>query len=126
MPKISKNKLSAELKNKSLEVLLDRINKIKSLKDVDDFLNHIITDREKEIILRRLSAIILRKRGKKYRDIENLLEISKATISRSKQILSGDGYGRNLGKRIYSQDRPKGKRERKRLLPPYKGAKSII
>lgn len=126
MPKILKNKLPPELKTQSLEILLGRIEKIKSSKDLEKLLNDILTDKEKEAILRRLSAIILRKQGKKYRYIENLLEISKATISRSKQILSGDGYGKNLGKRVYSSSRLTEKKERKRLFRPYKGAKSII
>lgn len=128
MARISKNKLTLELRIESLEFLFKRIEKIKSPKDLVWFLNEFFTVDEKDIVLRRLAVIVLLKQKKKYREIENFLEISKATISKAKQILSGDGYGRNLKKRVYSKSdsQPKRKERRKKFFRPYKGAESII
>ena len=127
MPKIRKNKIPSELKVQSLNVLLKRINGIDTLLKLDKLLDDFFTEREKEIILRRLAAIVLLGKRTKYRDIENILDISGATISRAKQITSGDGYGRNLKKRTPSKSYlPEKKEKRKKLFRPYKGAESII
>jgi uncharacterized protein YerC len=127
MPKIKKGKISLELKVQSLDILLKRISEIDTISKLDKLLDDFFTEREKEIILRRLAAIVLLKKKIKYRDIENMLDISRATISRAKQIISGDGYGKNLKKKTPSQSfLPKKKEKRKKLLPPYKGAESII
>lgn len=126
MPIVSKKKLTPELTNGCLKLLCKKISKIGTASDMNNFLDVYFTPVEKNTILRRAAAIILLKNRTKYRDIENLLDTSKATISKTKQILSGDGYGKNLNKRVYSKSKLEEKKERKRFLRPYKGAKSII
>ena len=118
MAKISKKKLSPEFKTKSLGLFFRTVKKIESVSDAEKFLDTFFTLMEKEIVLRRLATVILLDRGERYRKIQNTLEISR-------NIISGDGYGRNLGKRVYSTPHQQ-KTKRKKLLPPYKGAESII
>ena len=124
MAKISKKKLTSELKTESSRLLLKKINEIKSVNDVEKFFDMFFTSTEKDTIIKRLAVTILLNRGEKYRKIQNSLEISKATISKIKQILSGHGYGRDLSKRVYSVIKRKEKHHS--LFPPYKGAQSII
>lgn len=125
MAKISKKKLSPEFKTKSLGLFFRTVKKIESVSDAEKFLDTFFTLMEKEIVLRRLATVILLDRGERYRKIQNTLEISRNTVSKIKHIISGDGYGRNLGKRVYSTPHQQ-KTKRKKLLPPYKGAESII
>ena len=100
MAKISKKKLSPEFKTKSLGLFFRTVKKIESVSDAEKFLDTFFTLMEKEIVLRRLATVILLDRGERYRKIQNTLEISRNTVSKIKHIISGDGYGRNLGKRV--------------------------
>ena len=123
----SSKKISAELKASSIVLLFRQIRKIDSPEGVERLLDLVLTDSEKDALLRRIAAVILRSRGKKYRAIEDLIGVSRATISRAKQIASLDGYGRNLGMFIYSQfPGYSEKKKRKSLLGTYKGAESIL
>ena len=127
--RISKKKLSKALEDESLRLFTSRIKDIKTDQGVDKFLNTFFTQKEREQILRRSAVLILLKGKTRYIDIENDLEISKATISKIKQIDSGYGYGRNLkkiGKRTYSKRRSAVKSKHEKLFRPYKGAESII
>jgi uncharacterized protein YerC len=130
MPRTPRKKMNPGLIKRCLELLFDKIEKIGTLTELEKFLDIHFTPVEKNTLLRRFAAIILLKDKIKYRDIENLLDISKATISKAKQISSGDGYGNNLKKRSALSRKYvtpiKIKEKRKKLLPPYKGAESII
>jgi uncharacterized protein YerC len=130
MARISKKKLTPELTGECLRLLCEKIVKIGTPTELERFLDIYFTPIEKNTILRRTAAIILLKNKTKYRDIENLLDISRATISKAKQISSGDGYGKNLKKRRqpskeYVTPIPI-KKKRKKTFRPYKGAESII
>ncbi len=59
MSKISKNKLSDELKKESIELLSKRIKKVETINDLERFLNMFFTTLEKDTILRRLAVMIL-------------------------------------------------------------------
>ena len=129
MSKISKKKLPDELEKESIKLLHERIGLVVTNGDTEKFLNTFFTPLEKDIILRRLAVMILLDKKERYIDIETLLDISKATISKIKHISLGDGYGKNLrklGKRVYSSHKSAVKGKRKKLFRPYKGAESII
>jgi uncharacterized protein YerC len=102
MAKTSKKKLSRELKNSALELFAANLKNAGSADSAGKLLDRFFTPTEKEIILRRLTAAIMLGKGQKYRKVQGVLRISRNTISKAKRILSGDGYGRNLRKRIYS------------------------
>ena len=107
--------------------MYDETSQISSPDDADAFLNKFLTGAEKDLVLRRAAVIKLLEDGKKYREIKEILKISKATISNTKDILSGRNYGINPGrKRQYSKSKNFEKKKRKKLFPNYKGAESII
>ncbi len=110
-----------------LRVLLDEIIGIKTIADLDKFLDKYITMDQKNLLIRRLAVINLINSGKKYREISELMEISDNTISNIKDIMAGRGYGRNpKRKRIYSEYKNYKKKKTKKIFPKYKGAESII
>ncbi len=123
------DKLTGDLERESLRNLWNEIQKIKSPDGAAKFLDDFLTTEEKKLVLRRLTIIHLVKQGKKYKEISKLLKVSKITISRTKDILAGRGYGRNPGrKRRYGSSYSiiKKKRKEKKLFRKYKGAESII
>ncbi len=124
MSKISKSKLSYELKANALSLFLKKISEIKSVNDSEKFLDMFFTIDEKYVILKRLAVMILLNKKEKYGKIQNSLEISRNTISKIAQILSGYGYGKNVIKRKYSVIQKKEKS--RKLFKAYKGAQSII
>jgi TrpR-related protein YerC/YecD len=125
--KISNKKLTAVLRKRSLDRLLNEIKMVKSATDLDKFFGEIFTKDEKEIILRRMIVADMLERKLKYREIEEALGISRLTISKVRDMLAKRGYGRNPGrKRAYSSNTDRKKRRQKPLLGYYKGAASII
>jgi len=123
--KISNKKLTAVLRKQSLGRLLNEIKMVKSATDLDKFFGEILTENEKEIILRRVIVADMLERKLKYREIEEVLGISSLTISKVRDMLVKRGYGRNPDrKRVYSLNHKKPKQ--KPLLGYYKGAASII
>ena len=125
--KVSNKKLTAVLRKQSLARLLNEIKMVKSATDLDKFFGEILTEDEKEIILRRVIVADMLERKLKYREIEEALNISRLTISKVRDMLAKRGYGRSPGRKIvYSGDADQKKRRQKPLLGYYKGARSII
>ena len=115
--KYLKDKITPELSAQSLKIIFEEIKKINSPQETEDFLSKFFTDDEKDTLLRRLAAMILLGRGKQYEEIVNTLNISKATISNARDLLSGRNYGRNPHrKRVYSP--PAASERKKRRIPP--------
>lgn len=126
--RISKKKFTAELEKESLQELFGAIGNIRTIRDMDLFLNTFFTTDEKQAILRRSAIVRLLQNGKKYKEINDLLDVSKNTISNARDMIEGRGYGRNPNRqRVYSNLAPKTKERRKPILTrKYKGASSIF
>ena len=125
--KVSNKKLTEILKRRALEKLLNEIRAVKTVADLDKFFDEILTKDEKEVILRRITVADMLEKKFKYREIEEILRISRLTISKVRDMLEERGYGRNpRRKRIYSLSVNQKRRRRKPLLGYYKGAESII
>lgn len=128
--RVAKRKLNESLEVEAVKVIFGKLKDIRSAGETEKFLNTFFTARERDGILRRVAATILLAKGEKYRDIEDRLDISKGTISKAKDIMSGRGYGRNPGRRKQKErveivsSWPK---KKKRIFPKkYKGAKGIL
>lgn len=61
--------------------LLKQISQIQSVKDLNEFLQCFISKHERNIMLKRLTALTMLKEGKSYREIGRLLWISPSTLS---------------------------------------------
>lgn len=128
MSRTSTEKINSGLEKESLEKFLKEIKKIDSSKDALLFLNLFFSEKEIKQILRRIAGAILLGRGKKYREIKKLLKISSGTLSNTRDILAGRGYGRNpQRKRVYSMKTSKAFRKRRGPFGlKYKGVESIF
>ena len=99
MIRVARDKLDKQREEILLQALLAEIKKLNSTKGLENFLDQLLTRREKLLLFRRLAVIELIRNGKKYREIKNLLNISGGTISSVKDILSGRGYNKRLPKK---------------------------
>lgn len=127
MPRAIKNKVAENVKKEVSKELLAEFKKVNSGENLDDFFKKFMTAGEKDLIFRRMAIIKFIDQGKKYKEIKKILDVSDNTISKSKDIMAGRGYGQNPNrKRVYSpfaQEKPKHK-----FKPGlrYKGAESIV
>ncbi len=121
--------LTGQLEKDVLQDLWKEIQRIKSGSEAEKFLDNFLTNDEKNLILRRLAAMRLIRQGKQYKEIVKLLKISKITISKTKDIMAGRGYGRNPErKRKYgsSYSIVTNKTKEKKMFRKYKGAESFV
>ncbi|MBI5147921.1 MAG: hypothetical protein HZA37_02110 [Parcubacteria group bacterium] len=127
MARLIDKRLSKKDEERVSRELLREFKAVDSFGKLNDFFKKFMTDSEREIIFRRVAAIEMIGQKKKYKEIREALNISKNTISKSKDILEGRGYGRNPDrKRRYSTMASNKKNKNKSILPKYKGARSII
>ncbi len=70
--------------------LIEEIAKIQSKEKVRVFLESLISEAEKNFIIKRLIAMSLIKKGKKYREIGEILWISPNTISAIKKSIKSN------------------------------------
>lgn len=113
--------------NEARRDLLKEFSDVHSPDDLHRFFAKFMTDKEINLIYRRLAVIKFMKQGKKYREIKEAMEISGNTISGVRDILMGRGYGRNpKRKRVFSETKDLRKKKRETFFPKYKGAESII
>ncbi|MHB9019964.1 MAG: Trp family transcriptional regulator [Minisyncoccota bacterium] len=126
MPRAIKNKVPLDIQNKVLDELLLEFRKVNSIENLNIFFKKFMTYGEKDTIIRRLAIIKYLNNGKKYREIKKTLCISNSTISNSRDIMAGRGYGQNPNrKKVYSRSLIKSKPKFKKRLR-YKGAGNII
>ena len=85
--KIERFKSRKERENYLVEKFLETLEKANSPKKISNFLNNLLSDKEKINISRRLAVIALLKEGKTYREIGEILWISPGTISVIKKTL---------------------------------------
>ncbi|MBA4320434.1 MAG: hypothetical protein C0412_18710 [Flavobacterium sp.] len=126
MTRAIENRITENIEKEVVKELLTEFKRVDSGKKLDDFFKKFMTVAEKDLIFRRMAIIKLVNHGKKYSDIKMILRISENTISNSRDIMAGRGYGQNPNrKRIYSKlyikQKPKFNTSRR-----YKGAESII
>jgi DNA-binding CsgD family transcriptional regulator len=72
---------------------LKKITDGKFPKEARDVFNGLLTENEKRLIIKRLTALAMIKSGKSYKDIGEILWISPSTISAlKKSVLKKSGY----------------------------------
>ncbi|PIZ45280.1 hypothetical protein COY31_00700 [Candidatus Wolfebacteria bacterium CG_4_10_14_0_2_um_filter_39_18] len=81
MVRVTKRGITKELENRILDVLLKKIKKIKKRKEMAGLLDQLLTFDEQIMVKKRLAIDFLLKEGKKYRDIEEIIDVSRRTIS---------------------------------------------
>ena len=92
MAKVVRNKLDKKTTDSLWREFWERIQNLRSLGDLRDFLHKFFTKDEKILILRRLALMRLVRGNKKYREIKDMLDVSATTISAVKSMLKGGKY----------------------------------
>lgn len=124
MTRAKENRISENIEKEIIKELLAEFKKVDSSKSLNEFFKKFMTIPERELIYRRIAIIKLINQGKKYNDIKRILRISDNTISNSRDIMAGRGYGQNPDrKRVFSKKYLKTKPIFNRK---YKGAESIL
>lgn len=127
MPHTVSKKLNKNTEREATLQLLKEFKDINSCEDLDKFFNKFLTIAEKNLILRRVVVMKLINQGKKYREIRKSLDISNNTISNTRDVLEGRGYGKNPNrKRKYSTLANPKKNKSKSFYRRYKGAENIL
>jgi uncharacterized protein YerC len=90
---------------------------IKTKKDLKEFLDKFLTSEEQIIIKKRLAIILFLKEDKKTKEITNILDVSKATVSFVKKGLKRSPRKENKFKPITKKDL----KQRKSRFPAISG-----
>jgi len=123
---MNNKKIAGLIQKQIYAELLREFRRVSSPGDLNDFFNKFMTSGEKQNFLRRLAIIKLIRQNKKYREIQELLGLSRDTISKSKDIIAGRGYGRNPNRKRKYSPLVSPKKAKKRYGLKYKGAESIL
>ncbi len=105
MKEISQFKSRKEWEESVWNIFLENIEKSENRKQMKEFLNNLLTAKEKKFLVKRLIAIALIKEGKTYREIGEILWISPSTISAIKKSINNRSIyqsSRNFNKKINS------------------------
>ena len=87
------NEKSAENWTKKLWLeLMERVGETKNSEGVRKLIDHLLSEDEKKMIIKRIGVIALLREGKSYKEISEILWLSPNTISTiKKNILGNDG-----------------------------------
>lgn len=120
MTNVSKKYIEKKLQTEAWSRFLKKVHQSKSAGALLLSIREFLTDSEITMLEKRLSIPILLERKMSYRAIGAAIDVSPATISFVKHNLTK----KPVRHRQYSSfSKP---RRVKKLLPPYKGAQSII
>lgn len=126
MPRTIENKITENIEKEVVKELLTEFKKVDSSKRLDDFFKKFLTVGEKDLIFRRMAIIKFINQGNTYKEIKWILRVSDNTISNSRDIMAGRGYGQNPNRKrkyskLYIKQKPKYRANLK-----YKGAENIL
>ena len=104
MPRVSKNKISEEVREKILHALFLSFARIHDNRAVAAFLENLLTSTERIMIAKRLVAALLLLRGYEYRAICSLLKMSHVTVNQVKREIEKGGRGYQLAAQLVERD----------------------
>ena len=82
MPHVSKKKLKRKVFIKIGTQLADIINKANSSKEINWFLNELLTSTERIMLSKRLALMFMLKKGYPFRAIQKVLKVTPQTVLR--------------------------------------------
>ena len=94
MTKVSKRLLNKNLEDRIFEVFVKTIVDLKDSKDVQNFMNDLLSPVERIMLVKRLAIAILLSKGYTYETIDETLKVSHPTIMK---VSLGLKYGVNNG-----------------------------
>lgn len=102
-------KISEELDNLALSILLKKIKGVGKKNNLTEFLGYFLTPPEQLMIKKRLLTAVFLEKGKSYREIGELLGVSRRTVSFIKKGFKRPPKKEKTHKSITSKDLKKRK-----------------
>src|SRR4030043_1302046 len=121
MTNIVKRGLDKDLEDKILTDLLHKIRKAETVKEFREIINSLLTNEERIMVYKRLAAADFLRKGKKYKEIGEILDVSPATISFIKRGLINFPKKEKKARKLTSSDFKKDRRSSPFLPPIGKG-----
>jgi len=119
--RVAKKKLDPVLREAAVKLIASKAKKIFSSADMEKFLNSFFTKTEIDLILKKAAVMALLSENAKYRDICETLEVSKNTISKIRNSLTGKEYWAAPEKKKAQNVSFSAPKKRKRHPLKYKG-----
>lgn len=79
--RISSNALHPSIKKEIQNSFTRTLSDLKSAEHIDKFLSAILKDTEYEMLTKRLAVVYWLRKGRSYKNIQNNLKVSSATIA---------------------------------------------
>lgn len=87
MTQVSRRVLHKQVEEQIFETLWEAISQVRDKKDVQIFLNDLLTPTEKVMLAKRLAIAVLLLKQRNYQTIKDFLKVSGETISKISLIL---------------------------------------
>lgn len=97
MPHISRKKLPAKRRQEILNSLVFVLAEIKSKKEMDSFLDALLSETEKLMLAKRLAMFYLLEEGITEENIAQVLNTTQATVSRMRLLYERKKVGYQVG-----------------------------
>jgi uncharacterized protein YerC len=105
MTLVSRRILRPDVEKKIYELLVDVLVKLKSKKELNDFLDDFLSPVEKIILAKRLAIAVLIAKGNNYQSIGEILRVTPGTISKiSLRMKYGNDVIRKVAERVLRSD----------------------
>ena len=104
MPRVSKNKISEEVREKILHALFLSFARIHDNRSISELFENLLTSTERIMIAKRLAAALLLIRCYEYRGICSLLKMSHVTVNQVKREIEKGGKGYQLAAHLVGRD----------------------
>lgn len=93
MSQVSRRKVQLSIENKIYNTLFEAIAKLRSEKEIQEFLNDLLSPTERIMVAKRLAIAALLLKGYQYETISDILKVSSTTIGKVSIALSvNKGY----------------------------------
>jgi len=87
----SKKNLHPSIKKQIRISFAKTLSDLKTPEKIDEFLNDLLKDSEYEMLTKRLATVYWLKKGRSYKNIQDNLKISSATVVSIKQSMNSPG-----------------------------------
>src|SRR3972149_1443291 len=80
MTKVSRRILNRDLENYIFKIFIKTISKLKEAKQIQNFLDDLLSPTEKIMLIKRLAIAVMLSKGYTYDEIDHTLKVSRPTI----------------------------------------------
>src|SRR3989304_7936774 len=108
MTKVSRRILNRDLENYIFKIFIKTISKLKEAKQIQNFLDDLLSPTEKIMLIKRLAIAVMLSKGYTYDEIDHTLKVSRPTIMNVSYFLKHgqqEGYQKEIDEILKDQRR---------------------